>query len=128
MQGQDAADVARRRLSEGVHEGRVDVAVLQADPRFIEGPRPVHLDVGLVDRRPRTDRIEGGDEGEGLTLEVVAAAGDGEANVVLREPRALPDLLDHRHEDLDLVVPLVPTDGGRLGHGDDGDVPHRWCL
>src|SRR5205807_3878328 len=92
LQAEDAADVAGRRLAEGVDEGGVDVAVLQTHPRLVQGPGPVHLHVALVDRRPRADGVEGSDKGEGLALEVVAAAGDGEAHVPLREPRPLAQL------------------------------------
>ena len=45
LQRQHVADVAQRRLAERVHQRGVDVAALEAHPRFVQRPRAVHLDV-----------------------------------------------------------------------------------
>ena len=83
LEGEDVGEVAERGLAEGVDEGGVDVAALEANPGFVEGPGAVHLDVGFADGGPGADGVEGHDEGEGLAGEVVAGAGDGEADLLL---------------------------------------------
>ena len=57
--------------------------------------------------------------------EVVGGAGAGEADVLLREAGLGADVLDHRHEHLDLVEDGLAPDVLHLGEGDDGDVPHH---
>ena len=58
LEAEDVLQVAHRRLAERVDERRVDVAVLQAHPRFVERPRAVHLDVRLDDRGPGAHGVE----------------------------------------------------------------------
>jgi len=107
------------------NQRRVEVAVLEAHPRLVERPRPVHLDVRLLDRGPRTDGVETGDEGEGRADQVVTAARHGESDLLAGDARALDGLGDHRHEHLDLVALVLAADVGQLGEGDHSDVAHH---
>ena len=92
-----------RRLAVAVHERGVDLAELQLDPRLVESPGAIHLDVALLDRWPRPDAVERRDEAEGRAGEVVGRAAAGEADVVLRHARALDGGCGDRHEHLDFV-------------------------
>ena len=58
LQRHDLVQVAGRRLAEAVHERAVDLAGLDRDPRLVQRPRRVHLDVALAHRRPRAHRVE----------------------------------------------------------------------
>ena len=129
LQCQHLGQVAQRRLAEGVHQGRVDVAVLQADPGLVQGPGPVHLHVALPDGRPRPHRVQALDEGKGHAGQVVAAAGDGEADLLAGDARPPDGGRHHGHQDLHLVGALLGPHGAGLGEGDDGHVPHQtWSL
>ena len=89
LAGQDLVDRARRRLAVAVDEGAVDVAELELHPRLVEGEGAVHLDVALLDRRPRPDAVEGHDEAEADAGEVVGGARHREADVVLGDAGAV---------------------------------------
>ena len=65
LAGQHLVDRSRRRLPVAVDEGAVDLAELELDPRLVQGEGAVHLDVALLDRRPRSDTVEGHHEAEG---------------------------------------------------------------
>ena len=78
-----SCDRARRRLAVAVDQGGVELAELELHPRLVEGEGAVHLDVALLDRRPRADAVEGHDEAEPDAGEVVGGARAGEADVVL---------------------------------------------
>ena len=86
--GERAGQVARRRLAEPVDERGVHLAGLDLDPRLVQRPRRVGLDVRLVDRRHRADRVDRGDERERPAGEVVRGARAPEADVALRAARA----------------------------------------
>jgi hypothetical protein len=88
--------------------------------------------VRLGDGRPGGDGVEGGDEGERPAEEVVGAARAGEVDGALVEAEVGLDLVEHRHDHLDLVVGRLAPDVLRLGEGDDGDVSsavsrHQTC-
>ena len=118
---EDLVDVAERRLPEPVDQRRVDVADLDGDPRLVERPRGVHLDVALLDRRPRPHRVEPLDERERTAGEVVARARHGEPDVVARDPRLRDRVTHDRDDELDLVaLPVVVRDV--LREPDDRDV------
>ena len=74
LQREDLVVATGRRLARADHDGGVDVADLEADPRLEQRPRAVHLDVALVDRRPGADAVDVGDEGERRARQVVAAS------------------------------------------------------
>src|SRR5262249_40575317 len=78
-------------------------------------------DMALADRWHRADRVDAGDERERTTEEVVDAPRADEADVGLRDARLGDRLMDHRHDDLDLVVLGVLRDrAGRVR--DDRDI------
>src|SRR5437870_9215743 len=122
LESEDLVGVADGRLAEGVDEGRVDVADLEADPRLVERPGAVHLDVRFDDGRPGADGVERADEGERRAGEVIAAPRHGEADLFLRDPRAPDGLVHYRKKHLDFVVERVGGEAGGLGEGDDGYV------
>ena len=130
---QGAIELTAGRTGEGIDQCGVDRlpptrAVLQHLDRLGERERAVHLQVRLTDRRPGADGIESADEGERKALQVVTRAGDGEADVTLRQPDLAQSIVDDRQQHLDLVA-------GRLGRRlerrrrDDRhrpvEVPHR---
>ncbi len=119
----DLADVTGRGLAEAVDQSGVDLAGLNLHPGFVERPCAVLLDVGLLDRRPRADGVERHDEGKGLPLQPIAAAGTGEIDLVARQARAFDRFGRHRLQNLDLAANL----GGsvRLREGYDADVAHQ---
>ena len=84
--GVQGARVGRRRLARAEDQGGVDVAVLQAYPRFVQRPGSVHLDVGLSDRRPGPGGFQVGHEGERAARQVVAASAAREADVAASDP------------------------------------------
>src|SRR5207248_8548522 len=81
-----------------------DVAVLEADPRLVQRPGAVHLDVALPDRRPRPYRIEAHHERERRAGEVVARARAREADLLAADARVVDRLGDDGDEHLDLVA------------------------
>ena len=105
LQRHDLVQVTGRRLAEAVDERAVDLAGLDRDPRLVQRPRRVHLDVALPDRRPRADRVEARHERERPALEVVEAA---RARRSRCRPSAIPDssiaACTVGHEHLGLVV------------------------
>ena len=72
---------AGRALAEAVDQRGVDLAGLDLDPRLVERPRGVHLDVRLVDRRDHPDRVDGLHERERPPGQVVRGPGAPEADV-----------------------------------------------
>ena len=58
-------EVAHGRSPESIDQGDVDVAALEGDPGFVERPGSVHLDMGLSNRRPGAQAIDGHGEREG---------------------------------------------------------------
>ena len=66
LPGQDLVYGAGCGLAVAVDEGGVDVAELELHPGLVERPRPVHLDMALLDRRPRSDAVKGRHEAERL--------------------------------------------------------------
>ena len=77
----DEGGIPGGRASRSGHDGDLDVALLQPQPRLVEGPGTVHLDVGVALGRPGTDGIDVLDEGEGLPGDVVTGALAGEIDV-----------------------------------------------
>ena len=71
------------------------------------------------------DAVERHHEAEGRAGEVVGAAGAREVDLRLVEPRVGLDLVQHRHEHLDLVALLLAAHVVGLGEGDDGDIAHH---
>ena len=123
LEGEDLAEVAERRLAEAVDERGVDAAVLQRNPRFVQRPRRVHLDVALGPRRPDADGVERADEAERPADEVVGRAGADEVDVVLRDPDVPEDLREDRHQRLDLVAVGLAAEVVGLGERHDGHRP-----
>ncbi len=120
LAGHHPGQVARRRLRVAVDQRRVGVAGLDLQPRLVQRPRAVHLDVALLDRRPRPDRVERHHEAERLPGEVVGAARAGEADLG-DAPHTVEHLVDDRLDHLDLVeLGRRPTMVGLCGR-DDGD-------
>jgi len=93
LERKDLARHARRRFSGAHDQGGIDVAHLETHEGLEERPGPVHLDMGLVDRRPGTVAVHVRDEGEGKTQEVVTAAGNREADLVPVDRDLLQDLV-----------------------------------
>ncbi len=127
LEDQRLGGLAHRRAAEAEDQRRVDLAGLDLHPGLVERPGAVHLDVRLRDRRPGADGVHGADEGEGLAREVVGAARDREADLLLRDAGALHRLVDHRHQHLDFVAQSLAPHVGRLRVRDDGDVAHQAC-
>ena len=86
LHGIDQGRIAGRGAAGSGDHGDLDVALLQAEPRFVEGPGAVHLHVGVPLGRPGADGVQVGDEGEGLAGDVVAAAQAREVDVGAGEP------------------------------------------
>ena len=101
--------------------------MLQPHPRLVQRPGTVHLDVRFLLGRPGADGVERIDEGEGDTAEVVAAARDDEAHLILGQATPVERLAHHGHEHLHLVARLLTPYRRRLGDGDDGDLTHHRC-
>ena len=85
LQRHDLVKIAGRRLAEPVHERAVDLAGLDRDPRLVQRPRRVHLDVALTDRWPRAHGVETHDKRERPALQIVQAPRTGEADLVARD-------------------------------------------
>ena len=123
LQREHLVHVRQRRLPEAVDQRAVDLAGLDRDPRLVERPRRVHLDVALPHRRPRARTVEALDEGERATTQVVAGARDREADVVAAHAGLADRLLHHGDDELDLVA-LAVLLGRLLRERDDPDVSH----
>ena len=54
----DERRVAGRRAARAGDDGDLDVALLQPQPRLVERPGPVHLDVGVALGWPGADGVE----------------------------------------------------------------------
>ncbi len=80
---QHLVDRPGRGLAVAVDERAVDLAELQLHPRLVEREGAVHLDVALLDGRPRADAVEGHHEAEPDAGEVVGRPRAGEPDVVL---------------------------------------------
>ena len=99
--------------------------VLEDLNRLVEGKSAVHLQVRLPDGWPGADGVEGPDEGERESLQVVAGAGHGEPDVFLLQADGVECLPDDRDEHLDLVA--GGFDGGQeLSRRDDRDGSHTY--
>jgi hypothetical protein len=109
LEREDLAQIPRGGSSEAVHEGGVDLTLLQQDPGLVQRPGPVHLDVGLGPRRPHAHGVEGADERERSADQVVGRPRADEPDVVLGDADVAEHLGDHRHEHLDLVVLALAT-------------------
>ena len=110
LAGQHHRQVARRRLAVAVDEGGVDLAELELHPRLVERPGAVHLDVALLDRRPRADAVEGHDEAEGRRRRGSRCEPEQVkpmSSLVMSTCAA--HLADDRHEHLDLVAVVDPA-------------------
>jgi len=83
--------------------------------------------VRLAHRWPGTDRVEPGDEGEGLARQVIARSRADEVDLLVAQAAALLELLDHRDQDLDLVALELAPHRGRLREGDHRDIAHQMC-
>ncbi len=118
LEREDLAVPPGRALARPRDQGEVDVAELHADDGLEQRPGAIHLDVRLVDRGPRADAVDVGDEGERHAGQVVAAASDGEVDVVPIEPGLADHIVDdvHDHDGLGVGVDVV---GRGLGDGDD---------
>src|SRR5690606_13030579 len=111
-------------LAEPVDQGGADVVVAEPEPRLVQRPGGVHLDVALADRRPGAERVQCPDEGERGSGQVVQAAGDGEPDVGAGQPGAGEGRGDRAVHQAGLAVRgALGVDPG--GVGDDGDGAHR---
>src|SRR5207302_11225229 len=104
---QSAVDLSARRSRERVDKRGFETlplvwGMLENVDGFVEREGAVHLHMRLADRRPRADRVKGTDKRERETLQVVTRAGDGEADLLLRQPHIADGLLDHVHQHPDL--------------------------
>jgi hypothetical protein len=116
LAAQHTAEVTGRRLAVAEDQRDVDLAHLQLDPRLVQRPRAVHVDVRFGDGRPRPEAVERHHEREPLAGEVVGAAGADEVDPVLGDARLLHDLGEDRHEHLDLVrITAVGAERGLSG-------------
>ena len=98
----DERGVAGRRATRAGHDGDLDVALVQPEPRLVEGPGAVHLHVRVALGRPGTDGVEVEDEGEGLAGDVVARTQAGEVDVGPGEPEGFEGVGDDPHQQLRL--------------------------
>ncbi len=122
LSGEHVPELAGRGLPVRVDERGLGLAGAELDPRLVQRPGPVHLDMGLGDRRPGPHAVEGHGEGEGAAGQVVARPGAGEVDL----PRGESDLSEglgedgEQHFDFGEVrgVPAVLA----LPEGDDGHV------
>ena len=96
LQRPDLVQVTERRLAEAVDDRAVDVAGLDRHPGFVQRPGRVHLDVALLDRRPRAHPVETHHERERSAGEVVAGPRDREVDVASLHAGALDRLAHHR--------------------------------
>jgi hypothetical protein len=121
LEREDLAGRARRRFPGAHDQGGVDVAHLETHESLEERPGSVHLDVGLVDRRPGSVAIHVRDECKGSAREIVTAAGNREVNLVPVDLDLLQDLVHNPQNHRRLGVVVTPV-AGCLREGDDRDV------
>ena len=92
-----------RGLAEAVDQRGVDRTGQDLDVGLVERPRGVHLDVRLVDRRYRTDRVDRGEERECPPGKVIRGARAPEPDVGLLDAQVGVQLGEARHQHLDAV-------------------------
>ena len=136
LQRKHPAQRAGRRLAEAVDQRGVDLTGQQLDVGLIQCPRGVHLDVRLVDRRHRADRVDRGDERECPAGKVIRRAGAPEADVGLLEAELFVQRVEAGHQHFDAVGGAVgAAHMRRMGESDDSYIAishvipsYRWCL
>ena len=135
LQRQHPAQRARRGLAEPVDQRGVDLAGQQLDVGLVQRPRGVHLDVRLVDRRHRADRVDRRDERKGAAGKVVRRSGAPEADVGLLAARVRRRARWKHGISIStpLVVPSVRRTWGACAKPTTamsviGKSLYRWCL